>query len=389
MAERRRRGFWTLALWIIGGVGVLLLVLFAVLVGPWLFTKNTEPLNPDQRLKAENDVRTTLVQALGGLAVASGLIVTYRTYRQNQSDQAFGHRQQDRTYGRELYAQAVEQLGHAQAPVRLGALYSLESLAQDQPQRRQTVVDVLCAYLRMAYTPPDDDAAAADHGDVGQLTAPSQLAYDPAQELQVRQTAQRLLGVHLVCPPDISGEEAQRRPPSPDDTFWPGINLDLTGAALVEFVVTGGPSMESRLKKASVRGANFTNATFVGQAWFYGTTFTGEARFDGATFTEEANFGQATFTGEASFIATIFNDRADFSLATFGGRANFLATNFHGEATFTGVRVLHLDDSDLRIPGLDNVWPDGLTVRPNPTDPTRGTLVREDPGPNESSPAED
>jgi hypothetical protein len=34
--------------------------------------------NDRQRLKAENDVRTTLVQALAGLAVAGGLIVTYR-----------------------------------------------------------------------------------------------------------------------------------------------------------------------------------------------------------------------------------------------------------------------------------------------------------------------
>jgi len=37
------------------------------------------------------------VQALAGLAVAGGLIVTYRTYRQNRVEQ-------DRTYERELYA---------------------------------------------------------------------------------------------------------------------------------------------------------------------------------------------------------------------------------------------------------------------------------------------
>jgi hypothetical protein len=42
MAERRRHGFSALALWAVGGAAILLLVLFAVLVGPWLFTKNTE-----------------------------------------------------------------------------------------------------------------------------------------------------------------------------------------------------------------------------------------------------------------------------------------------------------------------------------------------------------
>ena len=42
-------------------------------------------LNAADELKAQNDVRTTLVQALAGLAVAGGLVVTYRTYRQNRA----------------------------------------------------------------------------------------------------------------------------------------------------------------------------------------------------------------------------------------------------------------------------------------------------------------
>ncbi len=106
----------------------------------------------DQELKAKNDVRTTLVQALAGLAVAGGLVVTYRTFRHNriEQDRTFQHNRirQDRTYQlrqaeqvNELYTRAVEQLGHDEAPVRLGALYSLMHLAQANPDRRQTVVD--------------------------------------------------------------------------------------------------------------------------------------------------------------------------------------------------------------------------------------------------------
>ena len=127
--------------WVIGGLAILLFVLFVVLVGgPRLFVKNTEGLSPDQRLKAENDLRTTLVQALAGLGVGAGVIVTYRTYRQNQIEQERTYRQrlteeerrqaeqdrthrqtlaeQDRTHERELYAKAVEQLGHERAAVR-------------------------------------------------------------------------------------------------------------------------------------------------------------------------------------------------------------------------------------------------------------------------------
>ena len=54
----------------------------------------------------------------------------------------------------ELYTRAVDQLVNEKAPVRLGSLHALERLAQDNPAQRQTIVDVLCAYLRMPYTPP-------------------------------------------------------------------------------------------------------------------------------------------------------------------------------------------------------------------------------------------
>jgi glycerol uptake facilitator-like aquaporin len=143
--ERKRIPNW---LWALVGVATVALVLFVLWWGPWLFTRYPhQGLTSEQKLKAVNDVRTTLVQAVGGLALASGAIVTYRTFRHTRAmDRA---RQVTETY-----TKAVEQLGHDEAPVRLGALYSLVSLAQDNPPRRQTVVDVLCAYLRMPYTPP-------------------------------------------------------------------------------------------------------------------------------------------------------------------------------------------------------------------------------------------
>ena len=125
-----------------------------------------EGLTADQELKAKNDVRTTLVQALAGLAVAGGS-GRHLPHLPAQPDRAGPHLtsnriRQDRTYQlrqaeqvNELYTRAVEQLGHDEAPVRLGALYSLMHLAQANPDRRQTVVDVLCAYLRMPYAPPE------------------------------------------------------------------------------------------------------------------------------------------------------------------------------------------------------------------------------------------
>lgn len=483
MAERRRPGVRTLALWAVGGVAGGLLIGYLVLVaGPSWLTGHPSGLT-EQQLKARNDVRTTLVQALAGLAVAGGLIVTYRTYRQNQDDQARSHKQrmaeekhrqaeQDRSYQRELYAQAVEQLGHAQAPVRLGALYSLESLAQDQPNRRQTVVDVLCSYLRMPYTPPGAPGPRAEPAAAQEMALPLS-AHDPAQELQVRQTAQRILATHLRRPADTSGLEAQGRPPKPNETFWPGINLDLTGATLVELDLRDVSVVAARFRRATFAGAalfddaTFTSAalfheatftgaaffgdatitgatfyeatfsdiaefgmatftehavfsgtTFAGNAGFGGayftgvaeferTTFTGAAYFRAATFTGNAGFGGADFTGAADFSAATFISTASFSEATFTGgvrfheatfasAAQFSVTTFAGAAEFDGVtfardavlhgaNVMHLNDP-LFNPRRS--WPPGWTVRPDPVDPSRGTVVWEGPGSAEASTAD-
>ncbi|MBB5856491.1 hypothetical protein ACFQ05_26765 [Amycolatopsis umgeniensis] len=54
----------------------------------------------------------------------------------------------------ELYTKAADQLGSAEAPVRLAGLYALERLAHNNPGQRQSIVNVICAYLRMPFTPP-------------------------------------------------------------------------------------------------------------------------------------------------------------------------------------------------------------------------------------------
>ena len=76
----------------------------------------------------------------------------------------------------DLYTVSVEQLGSEKAAVRLGGLYALERLAQNVPEQRQTIVNVICAYLRMPYDLPDPDGEDYRSRE---------------QERQVRFTAQR------------------------------------------------------------------------------------------------------------------------------------------------------------------------------------------------------
>jgi hypothetical protein len=54
----------------------------------------------------------------------------------------------------ERFATAADQLGTDKPPsVRLAGIYAMAGLADDWEDNRQTCIDVLCGYLRLAHTP--------------------------------------------------------------------------------------------------------------------------------------------------------------------------------------------------------------------------------------------
>lgn len=226
----------------------------------------------------------------------------------------------------ELYTRAVDQLGNGQAPVRLGGLHALERLAQNNPAQRQTIVDVICAYLRMPYllpndNPPDEDAPADAHTRHEQRR----------QELQVRLTAQRILTAHLRADAGI---------------FWPGIDLDLTEAQLHRFDLTNCHIRNAQFGKAQFSGdTRFRKAQFAGDVWFVEVQFSGNVWFNDVQFFQNAWFDLAHFSGDAEFVAAHFSQIAGFSKvqffenawfnsAQFSRYAWFAAAHFSGDAMF-------------------------------------------------------
>jgi hypothetical protein len=357
-AQERRRLVWRLA---VVAAGVLVLLVLVVVLPP-RFTAHSTFDKDHEELKAQNDVRTTLLQGLGALLVltgaAIGASVAYRGVQETrrQIAQTAADNQEQFTLTRQgqitdRYTKAVEQLGHEKAPVRLGALYSLDHLAQDNPEYRQTVVDVVCAYLRMPFPPlaqtdPDAEQVEKTARPANGRDRPTHLApgRDPArEELQVRQTAQRLLAEHLRCPPKTSSQKAQLLQPLPQQTFWPGISLELTGATLIYFNLAEVSIIRARFEGATFEGdAWFREATFEGDAWFGEATFQGNAKFDKATFQGDAGFGRAKFQGAwfggATFQGAWFDGAkfqgAGFGEATFQGEAGFDKATFQGDAKF-------------------------------------------------------
>lgn len=252
----------------------------------------------------------------------------------------------------DLYGKAADQLGSAQAPTRLAGLYALERLAQDNPAQRQTIVDLLCAYLRMPYEPPPRKpvrrpaaprsgvsrpllGSAARRRSSVRLTPPAPRVDTPTgaataaeQEHQVRRTAQAILFRHLRA-----GDKEK-----PVDTFWSDINLDLTGALL-------GPA---NLIGARIVAADFTGATFTGDVWFSGARFGLDAVFTGVRFAGNASFSGARFDHSALFGGVTFDDWARFKEADFRGAAKFSHAEFRSGTEFaaaTFARQAWFDDA--------------------------------------------
>lgn len=255
----------------------------------------------------------------------------------------------------ELYGRAVEQLGHQKAAVRLGGLYSLERLAQEEPEHRQTVVDVVCAYLRMPFESSsvtsssplrEEDARAPDRilqGDRENVSAGN----EGKGELQVRQAAQRLLARHLTMPSRDSRLGVHLESPQ---NYWPGIRIDLFGALLVDFDFSRCLLHEADFRRARFNGnaafqgacfdvaVSFLGAEFEREAWFQESEFSTHAGFYKVTFGHDAWFQGARFNGTASFRETEFGRLAGFGSAKFGGNVTFERSIFKGDAGFRDVQ---------------------------------------------------
>jgi hypothetical protein len=227
----------------------------------------------------------------------------------------------------------------------------------------------------MPYAPPR--SAQPPRGQAGDLgdtnTALEQQERIGAQELQVRETAQRLLVEHLRPPLGIRGVEVQAIEASIEETFWPNMSLDLTGAYLVGALDWGEIAVhDATLRQVTFStGASFISATFFGDANFARATFSGPAEFGEATFYGAAYFIEATFSGDAKFHGAIFGHGVHFEDATFFRGAWFDAAISSPINTFDGARVLDTDNQYLI-----RYWPNGWAVCPDARVPTRGTLVR-------------
>lgn len=238
------------------------------------------------------------------------------------------------------YTAATGQLGSDSPPVRMAGLYALERLAQDHPAHRQTVVEVYCSYLRMPFspTPPPDlleselaGLSVAERAAASGAHQAANAAWE--QERVVRVTAQGILTQHLFTGVCHGPDPAWPLNPSPQEPkFWPGVDLDLTGAVLLDFEFSG----------RRVESATFEHCRFVGGANFAYSEFIKHATFGGARFEGgSGHFMSAWFGLRAMFLGTDFGiEKAVFDGATFTGMTFFEGGVMSGGVSFEAARAL-------------------------------------------------
>jgi hypothetical protein len=231
----------------------------------------------------------------------------------------------------ERFARAVELLGDEADQSRVGAMHALVGLARTHPAYTQTVIDVLCSYLRRpffhyAYVQNGRDPDRSESADPnrGRLSVEESVE---DRERQVRLTAQRVL-VGLLS----------------DNSDGPAYDLDLTGASLEYFSLD-----QRRVGSLLARRATFHGITGLSEAHF-----AGPAMFSGAAFRGRLSGADARFAAGLSLAGARFDGELDLRGSVLG---RFAALQWRAAGT------VHLEGMRVQ-PGVQLKLPPGVAVPP-------------------------
>ncbi len=325
-------------------VGLIVLAVLVLLVPTWLVPTSVTPEQSDA-LAARNELRTTLLQGIGGLFLVAGVVATWRQVQVSRRQLEILREGQIT----ERFTRAIEQLGSDNVDVRLGGIYALERIASTSEDDRGPILEVLTAYVRGHSPWP---AAGWEYG---AATPPE------PDERQLASLQFRKPDVQAVM--SILG----RRRTAADDDALLLARVDLRRAYLRRFNLE-----RANIRNASLRGVQGRNARLRG-AVLKQSDLT-KALFDSADLRQadlqRANLTEADLTGADLRGADLRG--ADLTRANLTG-ANLTGANLRGAV----VRGAALDKATLDGATLDGAtldgavayestrWPDGFE-RPTP-----------------------
>jgi hypothetical protein len=162
-----------------------LLLLFGFWKLPQWYAASWDKLDPKDIAKLESDTRTAMVQALGGIALLTGLLFTWRNLR--LTEQTSRHTLDLSRKGQinDRFIKAIEQLGAIdqdggkKLEVRLGGIYALEQIAKDSPDDHHwPVMEILTAYVRENAPWQEEEQPSIEE------TSPSETQPTPSNQLR-------------------------------------------------------------------------------------------------------------------------------------------------------------------------------------------------------------
>ncbi|WP_329121218.1 pentapeptide repeat-containing protein [Streptomyces sp. NBC_01465] len=343
-------------LWVgLAALGVVVALTVVVVVLPGMVVDHDlagSRVTAAERLSAVNNVRTTLLQAVGGAVVLFGAYATWRQLRVSQDGLAATREGQvtDR------FSRAVDQLGSDKLDVRIGGLYALWRIASHSPHDHESVVSIMAAYLRTHLPWPPRG---------GPDSPPAETSINAVPPLETRAADAQVALTGLGVLARGRGQEwlnasyTDLRRADCDGLWLHHMNFDgacLEAASIYKVNLTGASLIAADLRHAELgnsvlRGARCTEADLRGARLV--KTDLGEADFTGADL-REANLRKARAHG------TRFGG-ADLRLADLRG------TDLTG-AELAGARLEGAVGSDR------TVWPVGFDVGAS------GVVMTDDPG---------
>lgn len=297
----------------------------SVLVSQTLTPREIGELTAVERSSAIASARQAVLFATGGLLAVITLALTQR-----RDAVARARHEIDRDANwTNRYTEAVKQLGDEQAAVRYGGIYALGRIAEDSRRDRNSIVEVLMAYIREADTVlREETVPLSDAAKVDEATASH-------AQTGTSQAALTIVGRLLKVTDDPR----------------PRVNLPDVHIGIVD--LTYGDLREADFSRSHLNGSRFQGAQLA-QALFVGANI-GSAQFDGvsahtadfsASRAAHARFPDArllrTDFSAAKLMGTRF-DRAIIRGASFAGadmtKANFSHTDLE-RANLSGA-ILH------------------------------------------------
>jgi hypothetical protein len=251
-------------------VVLIVAALLAVIVFVPQLAIDPHGLTRDQWLSHVQDLRTTILQGLGGLAVVAGAVVAALNLRETNRQNRVVHEQnravlehQRRGQAAERYTRAIDQLsqqGPEKLDIRMGAVYALEQIARDSADLHWPIMEVLTTYLRehAPFGAPADAAAGEPRPE--RLPADHQAIATVIGRRDRRQD------------PDVEGERLDLSRADLGGVRWGGAHLEKV--VLEEAHLEGAFLVGTHLEGACLYGAH------LGGAYLYGAHLEGAHLFE-------------------------------------------------------------------------------------------------------------